>query len=176
MRRALPLAWRARRQSNPLELALQGALPLRLGLLFEREALLLLIEPRRVVALPRDAGPAIELENPPRDVVEEVAIGDRDHRARVVEEVFEPGHRLGVEMVRRLVEQQQVGSAQEQAGRAPPGAVRRPRACGHVGITRRAPQRIHRHLDLRVDLPRADLIDPVLHTALLREHLVHLVS
>ena len=59
---------------------------------------------------------AIELENPAGDVVEEVAIvGDGDDRARVVlEEALEPGDRFGVEMVGRLVEQQQVGRLQQQ--------------------------------------------------------------
>ena len=59
---------------------------------------------------------AIELENPAGDVVEEVAIvRDRDDGARVVlEEPLEPRDRLGVEVVGRLVEQQQVGRLQQQ--------------------------------------------------------------
>src|SRR5262249_7351390 len=60
---------RARRHAHPLELAGQRPLPRRLLLLFLLEALALLIEPRRVVALPRDAGAAIELEDPAGDVV-----------------------------------------------------------------------------------------------------------
>ena len=43
-------------------------------------------------------------------------MGDRDDRALVLGEVaLEPVDRLGVEVVRRLVEQQQVGRAQQQA-------------------------------------------------------------
>ena len=59
---------------------------------------------------------AIELENPAGDVVEEVAIvRDGDDRAGIVlEEALEPGDRFGVEMVGRLVEQQQVGRLQQQ--------------------------------------------------------------
>src|SRR5262249_30521769 len=64
---------RARRHLHPLELALQGALARGLLLLLELEALLLLLEPRGVVALVRDAAAAVELEDPAGDVVEEVA-------------------------------------------------------------------------------------------------------
>ncbi len=107
---------RARRHADPFELALQRLLPLGLRLLFLRQPLLLLIEPRRVVALPRDAGAAIELEDPLGGVVEEVAIvrhGD-DGALVFLEEALEPRHRLGVEVVGRLVEQQQIGRLEQQ--------------------------------------------------------------
>ncbi len=54
---------------------------------------------------------AVELEDPAGDVVEEVAIvGDGHDGALVVlEEPLEPGDRLGVEVVRRLVEEKQIG-------------------------------------------------------------------
>ena len=56
-------------------------------------------------------------------------MGDGDDRARVLLEVaLEPGHRLGVEVVGRLVEQQQVGLLRAAAGRARRGGARRPRA------------------------------------------------
>jgi hypothetical protein len=80
-------------------------------LLFAGQTLLLLFEPRRVVALEGVATTLIEFEDPPGDVVEEVpVVGDGDDRALVVvEEPLEPGHRFGVEVVGRLVEQQQIG-------------------------------------------------------------------
>ena len=108
---------RARRHAHPLQLALQRALAARFGLRFLREPLLLLLEPARVVALPGNALTAIELEDPAGDVVEEVAVvRDRDDRARVLlQERLEPRHRFGVEVVGRLVEQQQVGLLQQQA-------------------------------------------------------------
>ena len=103
---------------------------LRLGLLLQREPLLLLLEPRRVVALPGNAAAAIELENPAGDVVEEVAIvRDGDDGARVLlQEALEPRDRLGVEVVGRLVEQQQVRATAGAAGTAPRAGARRPRA------------------------------------------------
>ena len=107
---------RARVQAHPLELLVDRALARALLLLLVLQPGALLLEPARVVALVRDAAAAIELEDPAGDVVEEVAVvGDRDDRARVVLEVaLEPGDRFGVEVVGRLVEQQQVGLAQQQ--------------------------------------------------------------
>src|SRR5262249_33729507 len=67
-RLALRLA-RARRHPHPLELALERASPCGRLLLLLAEALLLLLQPRRVVALPRDARPTVQLEDPAGDVV-----------------------------------------------------------------------------------------------------------
>ena len=99
------------RRPDPLELSRQSAAARRLLLLLRREPRLLLLEPGRVVALERDAPAAVELEDPAGHVVEEVAVvRDRHHRALVVvEEALQPGDGLGVEMVGRLVQEQQVG-------------------------------------------------------------------
>ena len=99
-------------------------------LLFDGQPGLLLLEPRRVVAFERMALAVLEFQNPLGDVVEEVAIvGHGDDRARVLVEVpFEPGDAFGIEMVRRLVEQQQVGLLRAGACRARRGASRRRRA------------------------------------------------
>jgi hypothetical protein len=110
--RAAPL----RVRPHPLELARDRALARGLLLLLLLEPSLLLLEPARVVALERDAVAAVELEDPAGDVVEEVAVvRDRHDRALVLLEVaFEPRDALGVEVVRRLVEQQQVRCLQQQ--------------------------------------------------------------
>ncbi len=135
----------ARRHPNPFELALERALPFRLGLLLLLEPFLLLLEPRRVVPFPGNAAAAIELENPAGDVVEEIPIvRDGDDGARIVlQEPLEPGDRLGVEMVGRLVEQQQIRRLQQQPAErhAAPLAARQRR---DVGVRRRQPQRVHR--------------------------------
>src|SRR5262249_32130309 len=52
---------RPRRHPDPFELAFERLLPPRLGLLFLRETVLFLLEPGRVVPLPRDAVAAVEL-------------------------------------------------------------------------------------------------------------------
>ncbi len=101
---------RARGHPDPVQLALERPLAPRFLLLFDLEALLLLFEPGRIVALPRNARAAIEFQDPTRDVVQEVpVVRDRDHRARVVlQKVLEPLHRLRIEVVGRLIEEQQV--------------------------------------------------------------------
>ena len=101
---------------------------------------------------------------------------DRDDRALVfLQEVLEPADRLGVEVVCRLVEQQQIRRLQQQPAErdAAPLAARE---LGHVGVRRRQTQRVHRVLELRVEVPRAGGVDRVLHARLLVEDLVHLLG
>ena len=80
---------------------------------------------------------AVELEDPARDVVEEVAIvGDGHDGALVLLEVaLEPADRLGVEVVRRLVEQQQVGRAEQQPAQRDAAALATGEL-GYVGVGR----------------------------------------
>ena len=134
--------------------------------LLDLEALGLLLEPARVVALVGHALAAIELERPLGDVVEEVAVvGDEDHAARIVLEVaLEPGDALGVEVVGRLVEQQDVGLGQQQLGQRH-AALLAARQLRHVGVARRAAQRVERLLDLRVEVPQVLRVDLVLQLA-----------
>jgi hypothetical protein len=166
----------AGRHPDPLQLALEGLLAPALAALLLPQPLLLLLQPRGVVALPRDAVAAVELEDPAGDVVEEVAVvGDRDDGALVVLEVpLEPGHRQGVEVVGGLVEQQDVGLPDEQpAQRDPPPLAARQ----HVdhGVRRRAAQGVHGELESGVELPGADRLDLLLDLGLAVEHLLHLV-
>ena len=102
--------------AHPLELGGDRALAPLFAALFLGQALLLLLQPAGVVALIGDALAAVELEDPAGDVVEEVAVvGDGDDRALVLGEMaLQPVHRLGVEVVGGLVEQQQVRRAQKQ--------------------------------------------------------------
>ena len=127
----------ARRHANPFQLALERFLPSR-GLFFLAcEPLALLLQPRRVVALPRNAASAVELQNPPGDVVEKIAIVRHRHDgARILGQVvLEPGHAFGVEMVGRLVEQQKVRPLEQHlAQRHPP-----PLAAGELRRRRRRP-------------------------------------
>ena len=100
--------------AHPFELALQGLATLRGGLLLLCHALGLLVEPARIVALPRDAFAAVEFEDPLRNVVEEVTVvGDGNHRTLVLLQVlFQPVDALGIEVVGGLVEQEHVGFLQ----------------------------------------------------------------
>ena len=116
---------------------------------------------RAVVALEGDAPAVVELEDPPGDVVEEVAVvGDGHDRAVVVlQEALEPRHRLGVEVVGGLVEQQQVGLRSAAGGTAPPGVARRPTGWPTCGVARRQAQRVHGDLDGALEVPGAGGLD-----------------
>src|SRR5215216_5729465 len=72
-----------------------------------------------VVALePDDAAVAFEREDVRGDAIEEPAVVADHHGApRVIEQrLFEGTQRIDVEIVRRLVEQQQIGSSLQQLG------------------------------------------------------------
>ena len=89
-------------------------------------------------------------------------MGDDEDRARIgAQMAFEPIDGFGVEMVGRLVEQQEVGLLEQEAAErnaAPLAAGER----GHVGIVRRAAERVHRLFDLALEIPQALGLDLVL--------------
>ncbi len=93
----------------PVELLLQD------GFIGERR--LLPPQVRGVVAGPGRQLTAIELDDPRRETLEERAVVRHEHhRAAIVrEEAFQPGDGVDVQMVRRLVEQQQVRLADQRA-------------------------------------------------------------
>ncbi len=105
----------AGRHPHPLELAGELLAPRAFLLFLEGQPRLLLFEPRRVIALPGNALAAVELEDPLGDVVEEVAVvGDEHDGAGVFLQVpLEPGDALGVEVVGRLVQEQEVGALEQ---------------------------------------------------------------
>ena len=131
---------------------------------------LLGLEVGGVVALVRIGPAAVELEDPLGDVVEEVpVVGDRDHGAGVLLQVLlQPLHALGVEVVGRLVEQQQVGLLEQQLAQRDPAALATGEH-GDVGVRRRAAQRVHRLLELGVEVPGVGVVELLLEPA----HLVH---
>ena len=89
-------------------------------------------------------------------------MGDENHAARIVFEVMlQPIDGLGVEVVRRLVEQQDVGPRQEQRRQrdAPLLAAGQVR---HARMRRRAIHRLQRLLHLRVEVPQIVPVDNVL--------------
>ncbi len=119
---------------------------------------------------------AVELQNPLGDIVEEVAVvGDRDHRARILlEEVFQPRHRFGIQMVGGLIEQQHVGLGQQQAAQRHAALLAAGQLADHRVPGRQA-QRIGGDFQLALQFPAADGVDLVLHLGLLFHELVHFV-
>ena len=82
--------------------------------------------------------------------------------------LFEPLHALGVEMVGRLVEQQDVGLLEQQPGQRD-AALLAAREIVDRGVAGRAAQRVHRDLELVVERPAVDRVDLLLKLA----HLGH---
>ena len=166
-----------RRGRDPFLLARQRALMRRLFAALLLETLLLLRQPRGVIAFIGNAPAAVEFEYPSRDVVEEIAVmGDDQDRARILPQMaFQPQHRFGVEMVGRLVQQQQVGLVEQQPAQRDPAAL----AAGEffdLGVIGWAAQRVHRLVDLAVEIPQARGLDLVLQFGHLLGGLVGIVD
>ena len=167
---------RARGGRDPFLLARECALARFFLAALLREPLLLLREPGRIVALIGNAAAAIELEDPAGDVVEEVAVvGDDQDGAGIIAQVaFEPIDGFGIEVVRGLVEQQQFGLLEQQPAERDPTAL----AAGqllHVAVVRRTAQRVHRLVDLGVEIPQPLGLDLVLQLGHLVRVLVRVV-
>ena len=96
-------------------------------------------------------------------------MGDRDHGAGVLGQVLlQPQHGLGVEMVGRFVEQEQVGLLEEQLAQCDPAPLA-PGQGRDVGVRWWAPQGVHRLLQLGVEVPRVGVVDFLLEGAHLGE-------
>jgi hypothetical protein len=96
-------------------------------------------------------------------------VGDGDDGARVgLEVLLEPEHRLGVEVVGRLVEEQQVRLAQQELAERDAAALTAGEDAD-VGVGRRAAQGVHRLLQLGVEVPCVGVVDLLLEPA----HLCH---
>ncbi len=94
-------------------------------------------------------------------------MGDGDHGPGVVlEEAFQPIDRLRVEVVGRLVEEQQVGVAEEEPGQRDP-ALLTTRQRRDVGVVGWAAQGVHRDVDVALQVPGVGRGDPVLERGLL---------
>ena len=150
----------------PLELGLHALSELGVAVALSLDTRGLGLQIRGVVALVGIKVAAVDLADPLGNVVQEVAIVcDGKHRALVVvQEVLEPQDRLGVQVVGGLIEQQQVGSLEQQLAQGHATAL----AAGkhidrHVRIGQL--QGIHSLAELGIDIPAIGGIDFVLELA-----------
>ncbi len=136
-----------RRHAYPLELTFEGFLQFVLASLLLRQPNTLLIEPRGVISLVWYALSTIEFEYPARDIVEEIpVVGNGNDRALVFLQMhFEPGDRLGVEVVCGLIEQQSVRFLQQQTAECN-AALLTARQALDDRLRRRTSKCVHRHL------------------------------
>lgn len=114
--------------------------------------------------------PAVDLADPLRHVIEEVAVvrDGEDGTLVILEEVLEPEHRLGIEVVGGLVQKQQVGGLEQQLaeGHAATLAAGKHRN-RHIGVGQL--QRVHRLAELGIDIPSVSRVNLILQAA----HLCH---
>ncbi len=103
-------------------------------------------------------------------------MGDgHDGSRELLQVLLQPGHALGVQVVGRLVEQQQIRPLQEHLaqGHPPPLAARQ---LVDVRIRRRQAQGIHGDLQRAIDIPALGRVDGVLQFGLLFQQLLHFVG
>ncbi len=86
---------------------------------------------------------------------------DQDSAGIVAQMAFEPRHAFRVEMVGRFVQQQQVRLVEQQLAQRD-AALFAARELADIGIVRRTAQRVHRLIDLAVEIPQARGLDLVL--------------
>ena len=113
----------------------------------------------------------------PGDVVEEVAVVGHGHDGALVvlEVALQPRHRLGVQVVGGLVEQQQVGLGEQQPAQRHAAALAA-RELRDVGVGGRQAQRVHRRVEHRVEVPRVGRVDLLLQARELVGGLVGVVG
>ncbi len=156
--------------ADPLELVLDRLLAAGFLALLLLHPLGFLLEVGRVIAFVGEVFPAIELEDPADDIVEEVAVvGDHQHRAGIFLEMrFEPLDAFRVEVVGGLVEEQDRGLLDQQARQRDP-ALFTTRQAFDRPVRRWAAQCLHRDFELVVERPAVDRVDLALELA----HLLH---
>ncbi len=110
--------------AHPFQLLFHGLDVGGLLLLLPFQTLFLLLQPGGVIALPGDTVTAVQFQDPACHVVQEITVmGDRHHGAGIfVEEAFQPGDGLGIQVVGGFVQQQHVGFFQQQAAQGDPAA------------------------------------------------------
>ena len=109
---------RRRGLPDPFKLARESFLFARFLAAFLLHPLRLLFKIGRIIALVGVIRTAIELENPFHHIVEEIAVvRDHQHGAGIfLEMVFEPFDGFSIQMVGRLVQEQDRGFLDQQAG------------------------------------------------------------
>src|SRR5690606_21958286 len=124
----------------------------------------LLLKPRRVVPLPGNTVASVQLQDPARDVVEEVAVvrdGD-DGPLVALEMLFKPLDRLRVQVVRRLVQQQDIGLLEKQSAEGDTPTLA-PGEHTDRRVSRRATERVHRKLEATIEVPGIEPIQSFLN-------------
>src|SRR3972149_934688 len=110
------------RHPYPLQLALEGLLPLALGLFLLLERVLLLFQPGGVIPFPGNPLSPVEFQNPSCYIIKKITVMGycNDSTRIVLRMMLKPRHTLGIEVVSRLVKQQDVRFLKEEPAKGPP--------------------------------------------------------
>ena len=162
---------------DPLQFPLEDLLPLGLFLLDDTQQLGLLGQPAGVVPLEGEPAGIVDLEDPLGDVVEEVAVvRDDNHRSGVVaQRPLEPLDRLGVEVVGRLVQKEQIGALQQRHTQGDPAALP-PGKGADDRVVGGENQRVGGDIDPAVELPPLGVVDLLLQAPHLLHQFIELVG
>ena len=160
----------------PFQLTLQCLATLRSLLLLLHHSRSLLLQPRRVVAMPRNTLTTVQLQNPFAHIIQEVAVVSHgDNRTLILLQVLlQPVDALRIQMVRRLIQQQHIRLLQQQTAQSHTAALAT-REMRNRQVALRATQRSHRAVQLRVHVPCVRRVNDVLHFRLALHQLVHLL-
>ena len=146
---------RLRAAANPVQFAAQETLSLQLSCLLVFHPGEIRLEVVGVVALVRVKTAGLQLNDVVADFIEEIPIvrGDEKCAAKLFQVLRHPLDRVGVEMVGRLVENQQIGIGDDGATKGdPPLFAAGQRA--HQPVRSGSVQMHHRRLDACLDVPR----------------------
>ena len=163
-----------RRGTDPLKLGVHTLGELGVAVALRLDARGLGLQVGGIVALVGIQVAAVDLADPLGNVIQEVAVvGNGKHGAGiVVEEMLEPQDGLGIQMIGRLVEQQQVGSLKQQLAQGHATTLTAgEHVHGHVGI--RQLEGIHGLTELGIDIPAVGGVDLVLQGGHLGHERIH---
>src|SRR5699024_4566080 len=157
-------------RTNPCQLILQALAQLGILLASYFQTLSLLLQVGGVVALVWVELAAVDLTDPARYVIKEVTVvsNSQDSTRVVFQVLFQPLHRFSIQVVSRLVEQQQVWLTQQQLRQSDTAAFTTGKL-GNWGIRRRAAQCFHRLLNLGIYFPCIRCVEFFLQLA----HFIH---
>ena len=163
-----------RRAAYPLELGLHALGELGIAVTLRLDTRGLGLKIRGVVALVGIEVAAVDLADPLGNVIQEVTVvrDGQDGALVVVQEVLEPQDRLGVQVVRGLIEQQQIGGLEQQLAQGYATALAaRKHVDRHIGIGQL--QGVHGLAELGIDIPAIGGVNLVLELAHLGHEGVH---
>ena len=161
--------------AHPIQLAFQGLAAFACHFLFHLHTFGLLFQPAGVISLPGNSFATVQFQNPSGYVVQEVTVvGYGNHRTFILlQMLFQPVDTFRVQVVGRLVQQQDIRLLQQQAAQGHTAALTS-REVLHRLVFGRTAQRIHGAFQLAVQIPCVRSVNDVLQLCLTGKERIHL--